>query len=477
MADTDLHAQSALAVADAIRRRSISPVEVVDAALARIERLNSAYNAYLTVCGEEARAQAKQAEEAVTRGDELGPLHGVPVSVKDLLYTKGIRSTGGSAVYDGFVPDFDTPLVARLREAGAIILGKTNTPEFGVIPTTENRLGEPCRNPWDRSRTTGGSSGGAAVAALLGLGALHIGSDGGGSIRIPSSFCGVFGLKPTIGRVPPYTKEWGGYGAWPSMAQAGPIARTVEDAALLLDVIAGPAQGDPFALPAAEESFRPAERDQLRLRIAWSPDLGGATVDPEVRSICEAAAKRFAGLGCEVEEAGPEIDGAALGGTFLPIAAAGDAVSHGSLLEEHREQLCDYTARFLEAGMKITGPQYLQAERERVKIWRTMDDFLSRYDLLLTPVLATPAFPIDQPPTVIDGTEVRPMAWTPFTMVCNLTGQPAASLPCGWTSDGLPVGLHLIARAFRERTILEAALAFQRAHPWQERQPPEAPAA
>ena len=469
----DVTSQPATVLAESIRQRSLSPVEVVEAALARIERLNPVYNAYLTVCDEEARAAAVAAERAVTDGDTLGPLHGVSVSVKDLLYTAGIRTTGGSLLYQDFTPDFDTPLVARLREAGAIILGKTNTPEFGLIPTTENRLGEPCRNPWDTSCTSGGSSGVAAAAAALGMGALHVGSDGGGSIRIPSSFCGLFGIKPTTGRVPPYTKAWGGYGAWPSMSQAGPIARTVEDAALLLDVIAGPAPGDPFALPASDSSFRPRERDRLRLKVAWTPDFGWATVDPEVRKICEAAALAFQDLGCEVDEVHPEVDQSMIGRAFAPLALAGDGAVHAGLSSEQRELLTDYAAQFLEAGTKITAIQYVQAEQQRVRLWQTFDEFLARYDLLLTPVLATTAFPIDNPPTVIDGKQVRPLAWTPFTMICNLTGQPAASLPCGRTSAGMPVGLHMIARAFRERTILEAALAFQRAHPWQDEWPKE----
>jgi aspartyl-tRNA(Asn)/glutamyl-tRNA(Gln) amidotransferase subunit A len=210
--------------------------------------------------------------------------------------------------------------------------------------------------------------------------------------------------------------------------------------------------------------------------VAWTPDFGWATVDPEVRKICEAAALAFGDLGCDVDEAHPEVDESAIARAFLPLAAAGDAAVHGGLLGEQRGLLTDYAAQFLEAGTKVTAIQYVQAEQQRVRLWQTFDEFLARYDLLLTPVLATPAFPIGRPPTTIDGKKVRPMAWTPFTMICNLTGQPAASLPCGRTSAGLPVGLHMIARAFRERTILEAALAFQRAHPWQDEWPEEASA-
>ncbi len=471
MVDESIMAMPAVELAQRIRNREVSPVDAVDAALARIERYNPAHRAYLTVCADEARAAAIAAEQAVTAGGELGPLHGVPISIKDLLYTKDLRSTGGSRVYEDFVPDFDTPLVARIRAAGAIILGKTNTPEFGVIPTTENRLGEPCANPWDTTRTSGGSSGGAATSAALGLGSLHVGTDGGGSIRIPSSLCGVFGIKPTVGRVPAYTKRWGGYGGWPSLSQAGPISRSVDDAGLLLDVMAGPAEGDPFAIPASSESFRPADIVKLSLRVAWTPDMGFAAVDPEVRELCEAAVGVFEELGCSVEEACPPISGAELVKAFGPIAAGADAATHESLLDEHPGELTEYVTTFLEGGRKVLASDYVRAEQRRVGVWEKFNAFLLQYDLLLTPTLATAAFPIGEPSSLIDGKEVRPTSWTPFTMVCNLTGQPAASVPCGFTSEGLPVGLHVIARAFREKTILTAAQAFAKARPWADRWP------
>jgi aspartyl-tRNA(Asn)/glutamyl-tRNA(Gln) amidotransferase subunit A len=473
MSEDEIFLQSAMMLAGAIRSREISPVEVTVTALKRIERLNPTYNAYLTVCADEALEAARKAEAAVMRGHAAGPLQGLPTSIKDILFLKGVRATGGSLAFKDFVPDHDAPAARRMREAGAVILGKTNTPEFGTIPTTENRLGDPCRNPWDPGRTSGGSSGGAGAAAALGMGSLHLGTDGGGSIRIPSSFCGVFGIKPTHGRVPPYTKGWGGFGGWPTLAQAGPMTRYVEDAAMLLDVMAGPETGDPFALPAHEGSFMPLAREKIGLRIAWSADLGFATIDPEVRALCEAAALTFRDLGCEVEAATPDVDDAMMTGAFLPIAAAWDMTTSVELYDEHPEIMTEYARNFFALGKQVTGEQYVKAEMQRAKLWRVLDDFLSTYDLLLTPVLATTAFPIGQPPDVIDGKKVRPMGWTPFTAMCNLTGQPAASLPCGFTSEGLPVGLHLIARAFREQIIFDAAFAYQQAHPWQDRQPPK----
>jgi aspartyl-tRNA(Asn)/glutamyl-tRNA(Gln) amidotransferase subunit A len=273
--------------------------------------------------------------------------------------------------------------------------------------------------------------------------------------------------------VPTYNEYWGGFGAWPSLAQAGPMTRSVDDAALMLDVLAGPEAGDPFALPAPKESFRPQPRERLGLRVAWSPTMGWATVDPEVRAIAEAAARRFAELGCEVEEAAPALEYGTVVGAFAVLASASDAAAYGELLDSRPDDLCDYTRDFMQIGRSVTGEQYVKAERLRVQVWQAMDGFLSRYDLLLTPAVATPPFPIGEPPAVIDGEQLRPFAWTPFTTAANLSGQPAASLPCGWTKDGLPVGLQVMARAFRERTILEAALAFERAQPWAERRPPE----
>ena len=318
MSSDDLAFMPATTLAAAIRSRKLSPVEVTRAILERIERLNPRLNAYLTVDGEGAMQAARRAEQAVVDGAELGPLHGVPVSVKDLVCTRGLRTTFGSLLHQEYVPDHDAGAVERLREAGAIILGKTNTPEFGLMGTTENRLGEPCRNPWNPERTSGGSSGGAGSAVAAGLGPLALGTDGGGSVRIPSGFCGVFGLKPTFGRVPHHSD----FGGWGTLSVTGPIARTVADAALMLDVMVGPHPEDPYAVPAPRRPFRQAMKGDLHgLRAAWSGDLGYGAVDPEVRRTAEAAARRFADFGCIVEEDHPGIEDPLTTGVFINLAA------------------------------------------------------------------------------------------------------------------------------------------------------------
>ncbi|MFQ5934195.1 MAG: amidase, partial [Dehalococcoidia bacterium] len=287
-------------LAELIRTKKASPVEAVDAYLDRIEALNPKLNAFLTVTADEARAEAKKAEAAVMRGDDLPPLHGIPVGVKDLEMTKGIRTTLGSLVYKDQVPEEDSIIVERLRKAGVIILGKTNTPEFGASGTTENKLGDHCRNPWDTTRTTGGSSGGSGAALAAGLCPLATGSDGGGSIRIPSSFCGVYGIKATHGRVPsPRT-------SWVLFADSGPMSRTVRDSALMLNVISGRDPRDSLCIREDPPDFVAALNGDLKgLKVAWSPDLGYAAVDEEVLSVTRSTADLFQELGCNVEEATP----------------------------------------------------------------------------------------------------------------------------------------------------------------------------
>ncbi len=468
MASDDLALMSATSMAAAIRRRKLSPVEATRAILDRIEAINPRLNAYLTVDGEGAMQAARRAEQDVADGKPLGPLHGVPVSIKDLVCTRGLRTTFGSLLHKDDVPDHDAPAVERLRAAGAIILGKTNTPEKGLIGTTENRLGEPCRNPWNPDRTSGGSSGGAASAVAAGLGPLALGTDGGGSIRIPSGFCGVFGLKPTFGRVP-YHVDFGG---WGTLSVTGPIARTVADAALMLDVMAGPHPDDACSLPAPRRSFRRAAKGDLRgLRAAWSPDLGFAAVDPEVRRVAEAAARRFADFGCDVEEDHPGIDDPTASRVFVDLTAPCTAAEFEGMSPEEEALLTPYATAFRDYGRRVTAVGHVQANWSRWVLWGRLRDFFQRYDLLLTPMLAVPAFPIAQEPRVIDGRQVGPFGWSPFTTPFNLSGQPAASVPCGWSADGLPIALQIVGRPFDEALVLRAAAAFEAAQPWRRRRP------
>ncbi len=451
-------------VAAAICAKRLSPVEVTRHLLERIERLNPALNAYCLTTPEMAMTQAQEAEAAVSRGDDLGPLHGVPVSIKDLFDVPGLPTTKGSLLYKDHIATGWEVAAKRLIDAGAIHLGKTNTPEFGFIPMTENKLFGATGNPWDVTMTPGGSSGGAAAAVAAGLGPIALSSDGGGSIRIPASFCGVFGIKPTYGRVPRNA------GGWSTMSHRGPTTRTVRDGALALDVMSGHDAADPYSVVDYPGSFF----DEIDLgidglRVAWSADLGFASVEPEVRAICEAAAKRFTDLGCGVEEASPGFGNQV--GTFFTLAATSDAVWLSALSDDDLALLDDPARSFLDYGRKTSGMDYVRANADRMQLWETVQRFHETYDLLLTPVTSCAPFPIGEPPTRIDGRETIPFAWMPYTQPFNLTGQPAASVPCGFDSRGMPIGLHIVGRAFEDALVLRAARAFEQLQPWAERKP------
>ena len=444
-----------------IKSKQASPVEAVNEYLDRIEKLNPKLNAFLTVCADEALEGAKQAEQAVINGGDLPALHGVPIAVKDLESTKGIRSTKGSLVFKDHVPDEDSIIVERLRKAGAIILGKTNTPEFGASGTTENKLGDHCRNPWNTGRTTGGSSGGSGAALAAGLCPLATGSDGGGSIRIPSSFCGIFGIKATHGRVPSPRESW------VLFADSGPMSRTVRDSALMLNVISGRDRRDSLTIRDDPPDFTEAMDAEVKgLRIAWSTDLGYATVDGEVASTAKESAYLFQEFGCTVEEDTPK-SGSPLDIFDVIISAENYASQGEELLRDHADELMDYVREGMEHGKSVTGAEYARA---MVALWEfraRMDDFFETYDLLMTPTMAVPAFPVGEPPSVIDGKEIDAQwGYTPFTATFNVTGNPAASVPCGFSLDGMPIGLHVIGRHGDELSVLRAAAALEQARPW-----------
>lgn len=470
MTDAELAFTPAHRLAKLVAQGDVSPVELTELFIGRIEALNPKLNAYLTIAADDALGFARAAERAVTDGKELGPLHGVPVSIKDLEMTAGIRTTFGSLIYEDHVPDSDSGVTERVRSSGAVIMGKTNTPEFGMSGTTENRLGDACRNPWDTSRTTGGSSGGAGAALASGLCPLATGSDAGGSIRIPSSFCGVYGIKPTLGRVP----RFGGV-ARPSpnpVSQPGPMARTVKDAAILLQALAGPDERDVITIREEPPDYLAGLGGGVKgLRIGWSPDLGYATVDPEVVEMTSAAAGLFEELGASVEEADLHLDDPFNSTDSMTYANA--YASYGHLYEDRRSDLTDLVRGRLAPGKRVTGADYARAlgylEQMRRKVAVSMEE----YDLLATPTMAVPAFPIGQRPSTIAGKEVESdWAFNPFNFVFNMTGQPAASIPCGFTRDGLPVGLHLVGRLRDEATVLRASAAFEELRPWAEERPP-----
>jgi aspartyl-tRNA(Asn)/glutamyl-tRNA(Gln) amidotransferase subunit A len=468
MPDAQLCWMPATELAALIRRKKVSPVEVVDAVLDRIERLNPKLNAFVTLTADQARRDAKAAERALAKkGAKLGPLHGVPFSVKDLVITKGVRTTFGTPLYRDNVPAEDAPMVQRLKAAGAIMLGKTNTPTFGWIGATHNLLFGPTRNPWNLDRTPGGSSGGASAAAAAGLGPLHVGTDGGGSIRIPASFAGIYGLKASFGRIPAYPAS----GAW-SLSHIGPMTRTVADAALMLQVAAGPDERDQTSLPAARVDYVKALAGGVKgLRVAWSDDLGFAdTVDPEVRDLCAKAAQAFRGLGARVEQVRP--------GWPSPYACWSEIFCGGIATRmapylDRKSEIDPGLYRIIENTLKNPPTTYVQAWFDRLAWWEHPRRLFEKYDLLLTPTIACPPFAIGlDNPTEIAGKAVPPYGWIPFTYPFNMTGQPAASVPCGFTRDGLPVGLQIVGRRFDDATVLRASAAFERRHPWAQHRPP-----
>ena len=455
----DLAFMSAADLSGAIRTKRVSPVEVVGAVLDRIERLNPRLNAYCLVTGESARQEAREAEAAVMRGDPLPPLHGVPISVKDIVITRGVRTTFGSRIYENNVPVEDAPLVARLKVAGGIMVGKTTTPEFGWKGVTDSPLFGITRNPWNLERTPGGSSGGAAAAVAAGLAPLAVGTDGGGSIRIPGSFCGVFGLKPTCGLVPVYPAAATG-----TLTHMGPMSRTVRDAALMLQVMAGPDDRDPLSLPSTSANFAAALEAGVRdLRVAWSPTLGYATVDPEVRAVTEAAAKRFQGLGCRMDQVDRVFDDP--DPIWAPLFYGGIAGRLNDSLEEWRSRMDPGLVEAIEAGRKMGAMEFVKAGLARASFFEVVRKFFTQYDLLLTPTLAVASFAagFDQPRERGTGSG---LAWVAFTYPFNLTGQPAATVPCGFTRDGLPIGLQIIGKRLEDATVLRAAAAYETAAPW-----------
>ena len=469
MADAELAFAPASRLMEMMDGGEVSSVELTEMFLGRIGEFNPRLNAYLTVSADEAIAQAKDADAARSRG-ERRPLLGLPTSIKDLEATKGIRSTMGSLVFTDMMPDRDSVLVERVKNAGAVILGKTNTPEFGLLGVTQNRLGDPCCNPWDPTRTSGGSSGGAGAAVIAGLSSVAPGTDGGGSIRLPSSFCGLYGLKPTLGRVP----RAGGFGK-PSpnlTSQAGPMARTVQDAALLMQVIAGHDRRDPSSLRSPLPDYSAGLGQSIRgLRIAWSADMGYCPVDPEVLAATSAAAQLFQEFGCVVEETDFALDNPLP--PFYDIFYSNNFTSWGHLLDENPDGLTDYGRTFLEHGAHATGVDFAKA-LAAVEIMRArLADLLERYDLLMTPTVAVPAFPHGQFPTKIGDhvMEDPRRGFSPYTRPFNVIGSPAASIPCGMSADGLPIGLHIVGRHEDEATILQASAAFEQVRPWPQKPP------
>ena len=477
MLDQQLAYRSATDLLDLIKSKQVSPVELTELFIQRIEDIDHQLNGFLLVTHDIAIEQAKAAETAIMNGDHLGPLHGLPIPIKDNQMTAGIRTTSGSIIFKDHIPQNNAAFLDRILQAGGIILGKTNCSELGFVGSCENSLGITGKNPWDTTRTPGGSSGGAAAAVAAFLAPVATGGDGGGSLRIPSNFCGTYTIKPTLGRVSGYSGV-PGPPAPNFFGQPGPIARTVKDAALVLQTMAGFDRRDPGSIRSAPPDFLAAtERPIGGLRIAWSPDFGFADVDADVARITKHAALAFQDLGCTVEE----IDITLLEpyDSFGPIQAATAYNNIAKHLPRYGDQMTAYGQYWMERGSQVTTADYAAALGRINELKATFDDVFATYDLVLAPVARFPAF-INEPfPGSVTGTSSYPeQFWNgAFTMHANATGCPAASIPAGFTPpkptrQTLPVGLQIIGRKYDEETVLAASAAFENAYPWIHHRPP-----
>ncbi len=452
-----------------VRARELSAQEVMEAHLAQIERVNPEVNAIVTLTAERALERAGATDEALARGEEVGPLAGLPVAHKDLFPTEGVRTTFGSPIYDNFVPDHDALIVQRLREAGAVSVGKTNTPEFGAGSQTFNAVFGETLNPYDTTKTCGGSSGGAAAALACGMVPIADGSDMGGSLRNPAGFCNVVGFRPSPGRVP----SWPDPTSWLSLTVDGPMARTVEDAALVLGAIAGPDDHDPLSISETGAQFlRPLERDLGGVRVAWSRDLGGLPVDARVTAVLEDQRHVFESLGCVVEDAQPDFAGA--DEVFKVLRAWRYELSFGELLEDHRDQMKDTVVWNIEEGAGLSGPRIGRAELGRTEIYHRLRAFMQSYEFLVAPVSQVPPFDVVQRyVTEIGGERMETyIDWMKSCYYVTVAGLPAASVPCGFTPQGLPVGIQIVGRHRDDLGVLQLAHAFERATRHGERRPP-----
>jgi len=470
----DLTFTSAVELARLYRARKVSPLEVVQALIERVDAVNPKVNAIVTLAREAALWDARRATAALKRGAALPPLFGVPVGIKDVTPTRGLRTTFGSKLFEDHVPEDDALVVRRLRDAGAIILGKTNTPEFAFGPNTTNAVFGATRNPWNLALTAGGSSGGSAAALATGMCPLAEGTDLGGSLRGPASYCGVVGFRTSPGLIPRHPSVL----AWDTYSVEGPMARTVGDTALMLSVMAGPDDRSPLSYDVdTRELLRAPRTPSVKgWRIAWSADLGGLVmVDDEVRAIFERAVQVFAAAGATVEAACPDMSDVPeivrLTRGLLMVAR------HADKLPEHRAVLQAGLVENTEQGLALSSREIASGELLRTRQWNRVREFLSDRDLLLTPTAATPPFPVEQPHvTEINGRPVgKAMQRSFLTYAFSVMGLPAISVPCGFTRAGLPVGLQIVGKRRADATVLRAAAAFEAAQPWAHTTPPVVP--
>jgi len=453
--------------AELIRTKQLSPVEYVQAVLARIEALEPRINAFVHLAPDQAMAAAKQAEAALSGGGRIGRLHGVPVTIKDLAITRDMPTQSGSLIFKGNQPAEDTPFVTRLKDEGAIVLGKTTTPEVGWKGVSQSPLSGITHNPWKHGYNAGASSAGAGAAAAAGYGPLHQGSDGAGSIRMPSHFCGVFGLKPSFGRVPYYP-----VGTGDLTSHAGPMTRTVADSALMLEVMAGPHPFDYTTLEAGPANYLARLREGIKdARIAYSPDLGHARVDPAVAALVKAAVKRFGELGATVEEVVPPWgkDGPELARFFW--SAHMTRLQH--YLPEWEQRMDPGLVACIKASRNVSVADYQLARERKMAYVAAINRWFEDWDFLLTPAVSVAAFPAEKlMPDHWPQHDWDWLSWAEFSYPFNMSWNPAASVPCGFTPDGLPVGLQIVGRRFDDLGVLQAAASFEQVQPWADKRPP-----
>ncbi|MFX1339582.1 MAG: amidase [Promethearchaeota archaeon] len=468
MKKEDICFMSAWDMAEKIRTQELTSLEITEAIIERIEKINPIINAYCTTSFDLAREMAKKADNTFKKGEKLGLLYGIPTSIKDLIETKGIRTTFGSKIYENHIPEEDNMTVKKLKEAGIVLLGKTNTPEDGHKAVTDNLIFGESKNPWKLDRTCGGSSGGAAAAVASGLGPLALGSDGGGSIRIPSCFCGIYGLKPNFGRIARKFRHL----AFCTMSHYGPIVRYVKDAALMLDVMAGSDPIDKYSIPQPDVSFLKALNEKPnRLKIGYSLDLGYVkALDEEVEQTILNAVKKFEQFDWSVEKSKIKLRKAPA--VMATLVTSPFAFDYKPFLKEWRDKISPTLLRLIDAGMNLSALEFLKAESQRQDIEPVVYQFFKNFDILITPTTAVPPFELGKMfPEKIAGKSVSPVGWMPFAFPFNLTWNPAASIPCGWTNDGLPIGMQIVGRKWDEATVLQVSKAFEEIAPWQDKKP------
>jgi len=456
-------------LAHRIRNREVSAREVMQAHLEQIEKVNPTVNAIVTLVADKALEQAESADRKLMRGEATGCLFGLPVGVKDLVHTRGIRTTYGSPIYEAFVPDDDALIVEREKAAGAIILGKTNTPEFGAGGNTFNQVFGETLNPYDLTRTCGGSSGGAAVALACGMLPLADGSDLGGSLRGPAAFCNVVGFRPSPGRVPVWPTRMG----WWTLSVQGPMARTVGDVALFLAAIAGPDPRSPISIQEPGSLFgRPLDRDFKGVRVAWSRNLGYLPVESVITAVCDSQRSVFEDLGCRVDDAQPDFKDATE--VFNVLRAWKFALEREDDLRRHRDLLKDTVIWNTEKGLLLDGPTVARAEAKRTEIYHRVRQFMERYEFLVLPTNPVPPFPVKQPYiTQVNGIPMgNYVEGGALRHTITITGLPVISVPCGFTPEGLPVGLQIVGRPNRDFEVLQLAHAFEQATRFHTRLPP-----